>query len=230
MASVTRGSYIAREFRRPSSDGIRIRSKFCDFLNTSTFPSTESSLLRRVQAQDDGAWRSFVDLYGPLIYSWCRRRGVAREDASDVTQETFAAVARSVAAFDHAGAQGSLRGWLWTITRNKLQDLFRRRSPGGQATGGSEMQQRLHELPEQSLSESTDSFVESDVQSLLHRGLEQVQAEFEPRTWRAFCCVVLEGRDTASVAVELGMSTNHVRQVKSRVLRRLREQLGDFLP
>ena len=98
--------------------------------------STDSSLLRRVQANDHRAWRDFVDLYGPLIYSWCRRQGLSCDDSADVTQDSFAAVVKSVSAFDHAGGQGSLRGWLWTITSNKTRDLFRKRLPGDQAVGG----------------------------------------------------------------------------------------------
>jgi RNA polymerase sigma-70 factor (ECF subfamily) len=63
----------------------------------------------------------------------------------------------------------------------------------------------------------------------LHRGLAQVQAEFEPRTWQAFWMVVVEGRSPADVAAALGISANSVRQAKSRILRRLRAELGDDL-
>src|SRR5262249_31014210 len=60
-------------------------------------------------------------------------------------------------------------------------------------------------------------------QHLVHRGLELIQAEFQPATWQAFCDCVLGGRAVADVAREQGTSTNAVYLAKSRVLRRLRQ-------
>lgn len=189
--------------------------------------STDSSLVRRVQACEIEAWSSFVHVYGPLIYVWCRRRGLPREDAADITQDVFVAAARSIATFKHDSC-GSLRGWLWTITRNKLHDF--RRSRETQAAGGSEFLQRLKELPAELPEDSDDR---GDSHQLLHRALEQVRAEFAPTTWRAFTLTVLESWDNRRAAAELGTTPNNIRQCKSRVLRRLRQQLnlaGDDSP
>ena len=54
--------------------------------------ATSSSLLVRVKAQDQQAWRQFVHLYSPLVYHWCRRVGLQQADASDVGQEVFKAL------------------------------------------------------------------------------------------------------------------------------------------
>ena len=54
-----------------------------------------------------------------------------------------------------------------------------------------------------------------------------LKSEFQQRTWQAFLLVVMEERAPDDVAEELGMSTGAVYSVKSRVLRRLREELGD---
>jgi RNA polymerase sigma-70 factor, ECF subfamily len=40
---------------------------------------------------------------------------------------------------------------------------------------------------------------------------------------------VVEDREPAAVAQELNMTANNIRQAKSRVLRRLREEVGDLL-
>ena len=56
-----------------------------------------------------------------------------------------------------------------------------------------------------------------------------MRGEFEERTWRAFELTVIEDRDTADVAQELNMTSNNVRQAKSRVLRRLKEEMGELL-
>src|SRR5690606_12959139 len=55
--------------------------------------STAASLVAGVKALDPTAWRQLVTLYGPLIYGWARRAGLRGEDAADVTQDVFRAVA-----------------------------------------------------------------------------------------------------------------------------------------
>lgn len=188
--------------------------------------STDSSLLSRVQRHEAEAWHTFSDLYGPLIYGWARRQGLACEDAADVLQDTFLAVARSIAS-RKGGGPGSFRAWLWAITANKVHDHFRRRHPG-RAAGGTTAHALLEQTPADSCSDPSDTIDPSGVAGLVHRAMAQVQAEVEDRTWRAFCLCILQGHDTQSVVAELGMTAANVRQARSRILRRLRDLLGDF--
>ena len=51
-----------------------------------TVSSITTDLLSRAQANDKPAWDHLVDLYGPLVYQWCRQRGLEAQDASDVAQ------------------------------------------------------------------------------------------------------------------------------------------------
>ena len=67
------------------------------------------------------------------------------------------------------------------------------------------------------------------LQQLTSRALAQVQSEFETRTWQAFWRSVVDGITTSEVAQELNMSDATVRQSRSRILRRLRQQLGDVV-
>lgn len=188
---------------------------------------TSTSWLSRVRHRDPLAWRRLTELYGPLVYHWGRRHGLSAEDASDVTQEVFAAVSGAIDRFLHSPEHGTFRGWLWTIARNKLRDHFRRESDRELADGGTAAFQRLVLIPESWSDESHDATDRIELRQLFHRALEQVRCEFEDRTWRAFWLSTVELRDTADIAAELGLSTNSVRQAKSRVLRRLRRELGD---
>src|SRR5687768_5002943 len=99
--------------------------------------STASSLVAGVKALDPAAWRRLAALYGPLVYGWARRAGLRGEDAADVVQEVFRAVAARAAQLRHGGPGDSFRGWLWTVTRNKLRDFWRDRSGTAEAAGGS---------------------------------------------------------------------------------------------
>ena len=66
-------------------------------------------------------------------------------------------------------------------------------------------------------------------QQLVARALEIMQAEFEPSTWQACWQTTVEDRPAADVAAELGITINAVYVARSRVLRRLREELRDLL-
>ena len=59
------------------------------------------------------------------------------------------------------------------------------------------------------------------------RALALIRGEFEERTWGAFWRTAVEGRAAKDVGAELGLSAGAVRVAKSRVLHRLREELGD---
>ena len=63
--------------------------------------------------------------------------------------------------------------------------------------------------------------------ALFRQCCERVRAEFHENTWQAFWCTAVDGRSAGEVAAELGMSPVGVRVAKSRVLLRLREELGD---
>jgi RNA polymerase sigma-70 factor (ECF subfamily) len=59
----------------------------------------------------------------------------------------------------------------------------------------------------------------------MHRALALIRGDFEPRTWAAFWRSAVEGATAAEVSSELNLSIDAVYQAKSRVLRRLREEL-----
>ena len=61
------------------------------------------------------------------------------------------------------------------------------------------------------------------------RTIPLIRSEFEEQTWRAFWLSAVEGRDSPSVAAELGMSPVAVRIAKSRVLARLREEADGLI-
>jgi RNA polymerase sigma-70 factor (ECF subfamily) len=186
--------------------------------------STSSSLLGRLKAGEPDAWGRFVELYGLTVYRWCRQCGVAAEDAADVCQEVFSTAASHVRQFHRENPGDSFRGWLWTITRNKARDHFRRRSAEPAARGGSEHRDFLAGLPAEA-SEVSGSCEPPSDHALIRRAMEVVRAEVEPATWQAFWRMTMEGHSSAEVARDLGLSPNAVRQAKYRLLRRLRQEL-----
>ncbi len=195
--------------------------------------SISSTLLERVRARRPEAWQRLVDLYGPVVYRWCRQSGVGRDDAADVVQEVFTSVATHVADFRREAPGDSFAAWLGTITRNKVRDWFRRRRGRPEAQGGTDAYEHLLQISECSepcISKTTSTGGRLDADGgLSHRGLELIRAEFENRTWEAFWRAAIQRQYPADVADDLGISVNAVYKAKSRVLRRLRQELGDLL-
>ncbi|QDV27528.1 RNA polymerase sigma factor [Aureliella helgolandensis] len=188
-------------------------------------PTLSSHLLDEVQRMDAVAWGRLVSTYGPIVYRWCRTSGVPEGEASDVVQEVFAAVARGVSGFQREKKEGSFRSWLATITRNKVRDYFRRQAKGLVAVGGTTAMLKLEQCPEDLGSTIDPAAAESPV---VQSVLRQVQAEFEPQTWKAFWQSAIDGKSAAEVAEGLGVSVASVYQAKSRVLRRLRKSLAEL--
>ncbi len=189
--------------------------------------STSTSLLQRVKEGDADAWQRLARLYAPLVYSWCRRFSLSVEDTADVAQEVFRAVHLGLHSFRHDRTGDSFRGWLWTITRNKIYDHFRINSQNPQAWGGSDAYQQLLEMEEPSTTCSAENPA-SPFDELAQRAIRLMQQDFEKSTWQAFWRTAIEKQPVIEVASELRLSPAAVYQAKSRVLRRLREELADF--
>jgi RNA polymerase sigma-70 factor (ECF subfamily) len=188
-----------------------------------------SSLLSKVRAGAPAGWQRLVELYGPLVYQWCRRAGLQPTDARDVGQEVFAAVYRGIGEFRRERPQESFRAWLRVVTHHKIIDHRRRQRNAAVGEGGSEGQHRLQQVPgSDGLPSDDDAEVETEVVQLLRRALDAVKIDFQELTWKAFLRVEMDRAKASVVAEELNMTVNAVRLARARVLRRLREELGDL--
>jgi RNA polymerase sigma-70 factor (ECF subfamily) len=186
--------------------------------------ATSLTLIEQVKARDGEAWKRLVDLYTPLLRHWCRRWGVRGEDVDDVAQEVFQAVVVGLQSFRRDCEGSSFRGWLHGVARYKVLSLIRR--GGAQAPGGTGFYERTLLLPDPA-TEDPDEEEGTLVGDLYQNALRLVRLEFEDRTWQAFWRATVEGQPPAAIAEDLGVTPAAVRQAKSRVLRRLKDVLGE---
>ena len=193
-------------------------------LQPATSSSTSSSLLHRALARDKEAWRRLSELYGPVVYGWVRAAGFREQDASDIVQEVFQAVFTSLPRFRQERPTDHFRGWLATIAHRRACDHLRKRAAQPPAAGGTEAQAMLQQLPER-LPEEGLSETASARADLIRRALELVRPEFAELTWQACMQTAVEGRRPADVAADLEMTVGAVYVARSRVLKRLRNEL-----
>ncbi len=188
--------------------------------------STSRSLLVRLRDNDSDAWDRLVTLYAPLVYFWCRKLGLADQDTPDVVQEVFKSVTTGIDRFRKDRPQDTFRGWLRTITSCKAADHYRRQSRQPEAAGGSAALRQLTEFPDAIDNESDDEPV---YHGLFLRACDLIRTDFKENTWNAFWRVVVDGQSPREVAAELSMQPGTVRVAKSRVLQRLRQEMGELL-
>src|SRR5436190_13509021 len=109
-------------------------------------PATRASLLVRLRdGSDAGAWQEFVQLYAPVIYGFARKRGLQDADAADLMQEVLRSVSNAAHRLEYDPSRGTFRGWLFTVTRNKVFNFLENRSRRVQGSGDSRVQQRLEQ-------------------------------------------------------------------------------------
>jgi RNA polymerase sigma-70 factor, ECF subfamily len=198
--------------------------------NEQTGSSTSRSLIDRLRKGDRAAWYRLVGLYSPLVEHWCHRAALQPADCADVVQEVFRAVSSGIDRFKKTRPEDTFRGWLRVVTTNKIRDHFRATACEPPGVGGSTAWARIENAPAPGLAEGAADATERDVRSrVLVNALENIRSEFESRTFEAFRQTAIEDRAIHDVASDLGMSPGAVRVAKSRVLRRLRIELGDGL-
>jgi RNA polymerase sigma-70 factor (ECF subfamily) len=184
--------------------------------------TTSASLLERLRdPREQDAWTRFVRLYTPMIYSWACRTGLPAQDACDLVQDVFTLLVQKLPEFVY-DRQRSFRGWLHKVTLNKRLERVRRRA-GPFATASDSA---LAALADQ---ESDETFSEVEYRHhVVGRALQIMQMDFEPATWKACWEYVVAGRSATDVAEELGVTVDVVYAAKSRVLRRLRQELDQL--
>jgi RNA polymerase sigma-70 factor (ECF subfamily) len=189
---------------------------------------TSLSLLARLRCHDQAAWRQFLTLYTPLVVRWCHRQGVPQADRADLAQEIFAEVVRSIPHFRKEKVEDSLRGWLCRIAHRQIALYFRRREALPSAAGGTDALIHLHQQPDSRVQEPPPEEARQETSYLFRKAVESVRSEFSDSMWKMFWRTAVDGNPAPAVAAELGTTPVSVRQAKSRVLRRLKQLVGDL--
>jgi RNA polymerase sigma factor (sigma-70 family) len=184
---------------------------------------TKPSLLVRVRDPlDADAWRTFVDLYAPLVYRFLRRRSLQDADAADLTQEVMGEVSRAIRSFEYHPERGRFRDWLLIITRRRLIRFHEQRARNLDRVSASELPEPAGDSPpDQDWNEAFHARV-------LRVALHRIRPHFEASSWQAFERVWMEHRPAAETADELSMSIEALYMAKSRILRRLEEEVQDI--
>ena len=186
--------------------------------------TTRKSLLIRIKDRDDTeSWSQFVDLYGPLVYRFGKRKRLQDADASDMMQDVMQRVAQSIEKFEYDPALGRFRSWLFLISRQCIANQLKRkaRQPIGSADS------KVARILEQAPTEQDESVWEDEYRHhILNWAMDQIRIQFSESTWQAFHETAFKNRSASEVASDLNMSVGAVYIAKSRITKRLREKVA----
>src|SRR2546421_3785184 len=148
-------------------------------------PITRASLLIQIRdGANHAAWQEFVALYGPVIYGFARKRGLQDADAADLMQDVLRSVSSAIGRLDYDRNHGTFRGWLFTITRNKVFNFLAARRIRPQASGDTATNRLLDSRPDDA--EGDDAWELEYQRRLASLAMERVKNEFQEKTWQAF--------------------------------------------
>jgi RNA polymerase sigma-70 factor (ECF subfamily) len=86
-------------------------------------------LLRESRSADPERWKQclakFYEQYLPVVFEWCRARGLDEPDALDVSHDLMLDIGRRIKRFEFAPGK-RFSDWLFIVTRNAVFDHVKR--------------------------------------------------------------------------------------------------------
>lgn len=183
-------------------------------------------LMRLRDRADKLSWNEFNERYGELLYRYARKRGASHDDAEDVVQEVAMNLFKALDGFEYDARKGRFRSYLRTAVVHAMGRRAKKDAKQAKA-----LDPQVFDFVTAEKDASADARWEQEWR--LHRlrwALRTVAGEFEPVTLQAFELHALRGMPVDTAAEQLGMSKASVYQAKSRVLRRVKEQLETLDP
>ena len=187
---------------------------------------TRETLLNRARRQhDEESWKEFVHYYRGYVYTIASRMGLSHHDAEEVGQDVMLKLWKKLPEFQYDSSKGRFRGWLCTVTANRVKLLWQHRSRDlNRLTSGEreEMTRYLHEIrptPNQELAD------QEWVTYILGMAWNRVKGEFGEKEREAFW-MLSKGSEVDEVSRKLGIASSSVYVYKKRVTDRLKQEVA----
>lgn len=158
-----------------------------------------------------------MNVYSPLLYDFCRARGLQSSDAADVTQEVLVRVAKAVRSFEYDPSKGLFRDWLARIVINEIRRFGKKRSDSMEAA---------ESLGQEDAGQLESVWNERFHQHIFSEALIRCQPHFSEETWKMFQRSWIDKLEPEQVARELQISVDQIYVARSRVLKRLRSEVA----
>ena len=167
----------------------------------------ESAELRAAIAGDDRARAAVVGRHHRRVYGYLYQMTRQREDAEDLTQQTFIKALRHL---DRVDPERPVINWLLTIARRTALNHFRD-GP------------RWAELPEDTASEAASPARTAEARDGVQNLWERARRMLSPREFEVLWLRFAEEQPTADIARVMSLTQIHVKVIVHRARHRLLE-------
>jgi RNA polymerase sigma-70 factor (ECF subfamily) len=191
---------------------------------------TRTTLINRLKNwQDQASWQDFFDTYWKLIFGVAIKSGLSETEAQDVVQETMIAVARNIPNFEYDRALGSFKTWLLNMTRWRITDQFRKRSPLRVSEPVSDDDSAGHtpldNVADRAHLDLEAVWEEEWKKNLLEAAIIKVRRTLDPQQYQLFHLYVNKEWPPDKVAKTFKVSVNQVYLAKHRVTEMVRDEV-----
>ncbi len=195
------------------------------------FQSTLWTVIERARQGDRDSFGSFVRSYRRPLVSFLQARGVAEEDAEDLSQEIFLRIFEKRLLSRMDPARGRFRSFLLAIAKNVLSE--QRRSAGALKREGGRVRislEDLGEIPDESDPEFDRLWVENLLQ-VAFEGLKAVEAEgLSCELLRAYTEEDVTYADLAALhKIGEGQVRDLIHAARARLKKRVQELVADYV-
>lgn len=171
---------------------------------------------------DEGAWKSFVERFAPLVF-WAIKQKASRETASvnksdidDIFQQTFSRIWRNNRLNDVKNPN-SISSWLIIVAQNTASDFIRKNRSSSRFS-------TLEEPPEGIASSPTNPRTEADSRQL-YQTIEELVADLPLKERRIITLELFYDLKHREISKIMDMPINTVSTIIFRIKKGLREKL-----
>jgi RNA polymerase sigma factor, sigma-70 family len=190
---------------------------------------TRASLINRLKdLEDQKSWQDFYDIYSRLILKLAKKAGLSDAEAHDVLQETVVTVARHMPTFKYDPSLGSFKSWLFTMTRWRIADEFRKRDPAlhnNPVTATATGTRAVEKVPDPAINGLDQLWNQEWENSLVQAAIQRVKRKIDPEKYQIFDLYVNKNWAPEKVATMFQVPVNQVYLAKHRIVEMIRNEV-----
>ena len=177
------------------------------------YPSTQPSLLIRLQQGDEVSWEDFYSLYAPVINCAGQYYEFSDSECEDLVQQVMLKFFANSQSFTYRAGQPRFRCYFSRIIHTQIIDMARRK----------QVQLSLKNSAHILYDEFNEIFMNEWRKAAFAEAKAELKRRVDDKTYQAFELYGLQGRDAEQVAEILEMSLPALYTAKSRCIKMMHE-------
>jgi RNA polymerase sigma factor (sigma-70 family) len=192
-------------------------------------PTRQSLILRLQNWDDQESWRDFFNTYWKLIYAVAIKSGLSDTAAQDVVQDTIVSIATGLKDGRYDSAGGTFKSWLYTVTRRRIMDHFRRMQArpvsAAVVAEDSSLTPLLNRIPDPATLNWENVWDKEWEKNLMDAAVANVKRQVKPLQYQLFDCLVFKNWPMSEIKQKLRVSMHQVYFAKAKISRMIEKEI-----